>query len=75
MWRMICQDFVLNKNAQPTGEHEVHNLDAGCSYLPDHANQLYLGVFTSCHGAVTEARKTYTNIDGCAYCAASCHTK
>jgi hypothetical protein len=67
--------FCVNKNAQPTGEHEVHNIDAGCSYLPDYHNQQQLGAFTSCHGAIAEARKIYTNVDGCAYCAPSCHTK
>jgi len=67
--------FCVNKNAQPTGEHEVHNLDASCGHLPDSSNQLQLGSFTSCHGAMTEARKTYSNVDGCAYCCPDCHTK
>jgi len=67
--------FCVNKNAQPTGEHEVHNLDAGCSYLPLPHNQLYLGEFSSCVGAVAAAKRHYTNVDGCAYCAPECHTR
>ena len=67
--------FCVNKNAQSTGEHEVHNLDSRCSFLPDTKNQLYLGVFTSCRGALSEARRTYSNVDGCAYCAPSCNTR
>lgn len=67
--------FCVNKNAQSTGEHEVHNLDAGCTRLPDPKNQHYLGIFTSCSGAIAEARKIYRDVDGCWYCAKECHTK
>ena len=67
--------FCVNKNAQPTSEHEVHNLDVGCSFLPDVVNQLSLGSHFTCHGAVVEAKKTYSNVDGCKYCAPDCHTK
>ncbi len=68
-------NFCVNKNAQSTGEHEVHNLDANCSYLPDVVNRFQLGSFATCRGAVTEAEKTYSEVDGCAYCASDCHTK
>ena len=67
--------FIVNKNPQSTGEHEVHNLDAGCSYLPDPANQHPLGIHQDCHGAVAAAQNTYSNVDGCAYCAPDCHTR
>ena len=67
--------FCVNKNPQPTGEHEVHNLDGGCTHLPDPQNQQYLGTFINCVGALVEAKKYYTNVDGCAYCASECHTK
>ena len=36
--------FYVNKNAQCTGEHEVHRAD--CAWLPDAANRIYLGEFT-----------------------------
>ena len=67
--------FCVNKNAQPTGEHEVHNLDAGCNYLPLPQNRIDLGYFPDCHGAIREAKKYYSNVDGCFYCAPACHTR
>lgn len=66
-------NYYVNKNAQPTGEHEVHN--SSCSYLPDENNRIYLGNFTSCKDAVREAKKHYANVDGCYYCSRECHTK
>lgn len=65
--------YYVNKNAQSTGEHEVHK--EGCSYLPASENRLFLGCFDNCKDAVAEARKTYKVIDGCYYCCNSCHTR
>ncbi len=65
--------YYVNKNAQSTGEHEVHT--TGCSYLPDPENRQYLGDFSSCRGAVREAKKYYDNVDGCYYCSNDCHTR
>jgi len=67
--------FIVNRNSQPTGEHEVHNLDANCGHLPDPSNRHQLGSFATCRGAITEAKKYYSNVDGCAYCAPDCHSK
>ena len=69
--------FCVNKNAQPTGEYEVHNLDAGCGHLPNLENQVALGVFINCHEAIRSTRQANPNhsIDGCAYCCPECHTK
>ena len=64
--------YCVNKNAQSNGDHEVHT--DGCSWLPDAANRLYLGDFSNCHGAVREAKKHYSQSNGCAYCCAACHT-
>lgn len=65
--------YYVNRNAQPTGEHEVHK--QGCSYMPAPQNCAYLGDFTNCHDAVAEARKRYSNVDGCYYCCNDCHTR
>ena len=65
--------YYVNKNAQPTGEHEVHNSD--CSYLPDTENRKYLGQFYRCQEAIIEAKKYYDNVDGCFYCSYDCHKK
>lgn len=65
--------YYVNKNAQSSGEHEVHT--KGCSYLPNVENRKYLGDFSSCKPAVTEAKKHYSNVDGCYYCCNACHTR
>lgn len=66
-------DYYVNKNAQTTGEHEVHA--ASCRYLPLPEDRIYLGNFSNCTDAVKEARKLYTDVDGCFYCCYPCHTK
>ncbi len=65
--------YHVNKNAQPTGEHEVH--ETGCAHQPDAANRDALGWHSDCHGAVREARKRYNKVDGCYYCCKPCHTR
>ncbi len=65
--------YYVNKNAQTTGEHEVHTYD--CLYLPDVNNRIYLGYFDSCKQAIQAAKKYYNNVDGCYYCCRLCHTK
>ena len=65
--------YYVNKNAQNTGEHEVHA--QSCSFCPAEANRLYLGDFTTCKPAVQEAKKHYSKVDGCYYCARDCHTR
>jgi len=65
--------YYVNINAQENGDHEVHR--TGCSYFPDAENAKYLGDFTSCHVAVTEARRHYSQVNGCYYCANACHTQ
>lgn len=64
--------YYVNQNAQTNGDHEVHV--STCSYVPAPANRLYLGDFSSCEPAVEEAKKHYTQVNGCAYCASPCHT-
>jgi len=64
--------YYVNKNAQTNGDHEVHKL--GCSYMPIESNRKYLGNFSNCHNAVWEAKKTYSQSNGCYYCSNECHT-
>jgi len=64
--------YYVNKNRQTNGDHEVHK--SGCSYLPDAENRLYLGYFSTCAEAVREAKKTYSQSNGCYYCCNACHT-
>lgn len=65
--------YYVNQNAQTGGEHEVHKSD--CSYLPKEENRTYLGTFDNCKDAVKEAKKYYSNVDGCYYCCNDCHTR
>lgn len=68
--------FVINKNAQTNGDHEVHNATTGCSFMPNSESQINLGAHASCHGAVAEAKNRWPGhrINGCYYCCRSCHT-
>ena len=65
--------FYVNKNAQSTGEHEIHR--ETCSWLPDVEKRIYLGDFDNSQQAVVEAGKHYTSVDGCAYCCPESHTR
>jgi len=65
--------YYVDKNAQPTGEHEVHKEGCRCMPLPE--NRIYLGEFYYCKGAVEEAKKHYFKVDGCYSCCNECHTR
>ncbi len=67
--------YCVNKNAQSTGDHEVHNLDNNCPTLPDLVNQHQLSSHNTCAQAVQAARAVYDNVDGCANCSPECHTR
>ena len=66
--------YIVNRNAQANGDHEVHNRTAGCSYMPAPANRKDLGAHNDCRGAVRKARETYSKANGCYYCCNACHT-
>ena len=65
--------YYVNQNAQNNGDHEVHT--SGCSWLPSVENRIYLGEHSSCHSAVLEAKKYYSQVNGCYYCSRDCHTQ
>lgn len=71
-------DFIINKNSQDNGDHEVHNMSRQCSHLPLAINQIRLGNFSTCHEAIAHAKRLYPsnarNINGCYWCAKECHT-
>lgn len=64
--------YYVNQNAQANGDHEVHT--DSCSYLPLPHNRTYLGTFTSCAPAVSEAKRHYPRSNGCYWCCRACHT-
>lgn len=65
--------YYVNKNAQSTGEHEIHK--STCFKLPNAENRLYLGEFDNSYDAKEEAKKYYSNADGCFYCCPEIHTR
>ena len=65
--------YFVNRNAQHTGEHEVHK--EGCYRMPEPQNRIYLGLFSDAKEAVREARRYFDDVDGCYYCASEAHRK
>jgi hypothetical protein len=68
-------NYCVNTNAQSdSGDHEVHDLASAKGCLPDTLNRLDLGWHATCAGAVQKASETYTDANGCYWCANACHT-
>ena len=65
--------YYVNKNAQPSGEHEVHK--GSCRFLPTSENRIFLGQFANCSDAISKSKEYYTNVDGCYHCCISCHRR
>lgn len=65
--------YYVNKNAQPNGDHEVHK--EGCLFMPSEQNRESLGNFSDCRDAVREAKKDYSQVNGCVHCSSDCHTQ
>lgn len=66
--------YCVNKQAQPNGDHEVHDVSTSRGCLPDPSNRVDLGFRDGCRPAVAKAKQYYSQSNGCAYCAPSCHT-
>lgn len=67
------KSYYVNDKVQGNGDHEVHHED--CQYLPSAQNRTYLGKFSDCTAAVKEAKKYYTQTNGCKTCCPACHTQ
>lgn len=66
--------YIVNTNAQPNGDHEVHRTDT-CTRLPLPRHQEALGWHHGCASAVAAAKgKGYRTANGCYYCSSECHT-
>jgi NAD-dependent dihydropyrimidine dehydrogenase PreA subunit len=63
--------YVLNKIKNDGRYHEVHKKT--CIHLPDLKNQIDLGFFGDCRGAITKGKMLGYNPDGCYYCCKECH--
>lgn len=69
--------YIVNKNPQSTGEHEIHLKNGTCTHMPNLENRIDLGWHATCQGAVKAANDAYPSheFDGCAYCVPVCHTR
>ncbi len=65
--------YIVNKNPQSDGYHEVHKTD--CLHRPTESNSIGLGEHISCISAISSARVYFAKVDGCYYCAKKCHTR
>lgn len=64
--------YYVNDREQNDGDHEVH--EEGCQFLPFIASKTYLGEFSNCEPAVTQAKRKYSKSNGCKTCCSKCHT-
>ena len=68
-------NYIVNRNPQPNGDYEVHNLSIGTTCLPLQINRESRGIHADCTAAVRATRaQGYSQANGCYYCARSCHT-
>jgi hypothetical protein len=65
--------YYVSTIAQSNGDHEVHA--ENCTYFPKLEHRLYLGEHDTCATAVTEAKRHYSQTNGCYYCSNVCHTQ
>lgn len=63
--------YYVSNRPEPGGDYEIHA--DSCEYLPK--DLLYLGEFAECEDAVQRARAIYLKVNGCFWCARSCHTE
>jgi hypothetical protein len=67
--------YIVNRNAQDNGDHEVHDRSSAWNCLPDEANRRELGSHDSGASAVRLAQLFYGNANGCATCMVSSHAR
>lgn len=64
--------YIINKNADEKGLHEVHKSD--CLFRPLSYNSAYLGEFSDGIKAVAYAKSIgWATADGCKYCCPEAH--
>lgn len=65
--------YYLNRQQQPTGEHEIHRY--GCPYGAHPNNRIDLGWCTTEQEALIKARRYTPYADGCYYCCPLIHQR
>lgn len=63
-------EYFVNTGTDNQGDHEVHK--AGCAWMP--SSTIALGLHAGCFSAVQEAKRYYSQTNGCAFCSPLCHT-
>lgn len=58
--------YYVNKQSGYNNNHVVHA--AGCPWLPDMDNRLFLGSFYHVNAAILQAKKYYAGAIGCENC-------
>lgn len=66
--------YIVSRKPLSNGDHEVHNLDSNCPYLPSTLDQIPLGEHDTCASAVDAARLLFETANGCYNCSTGCHT-
>ena len=65
-------EFYIETNAQPNGDHIVHN--AACSLLPAKDSIRYLGSIASATSAMKRAAESFKHVNGCPQCTTASHS-
>ena len=60
--------FILDYNRNDEGYRTVHEENESCKYLPDKSDQLALGFFENCEGAMQIANNMEDRVKLCKYC-------
>jgi hypothetical protein len=67
-------DYVLNRNPQSNGDHQVHVKT--CRRVPEEENRVPLGFHHTCQSALIAAKvRGYSNVNGCSWCSRECHLR
>ena len=67
------KNYYVNNNQtnNPGLHHEVHTTE--CHLFDLIKSKTKLGEYSSCASALVEAKKIYSDADGCKHCCPSCH--
>ena len=65
--------YIVDRHAQPSGDHLVHRSDTGCSLLPTPENCIEIGKHSECGSAMKEALNKFPQVDGCPECSPECN--
>ena len=65
--------YYVSQEPDEQGAYVIHR--STCGYAPSEDKRTFLGSYGDCHDAVEEAKKIYSEIEGCFYCCYAFHHK